>query len=258
VRPNVKARSERSAVMTKAARMQRRVDDLIERERTLADDGLRKLQASADRMLPWNATGPRDAPERPLASVAEIGKREAAGEVTRAAARMGRQLSDLVDLARIESGTLRIVKAPRDVGTLLVAIRQSYGPLLAKRAVSFTVVAPFPAIVASFDHGRIVQVLSNLIGHAIKFTAPGGRVGLHVERQWQQVQFVLRDNGRGIPPEALPHLFERFSRSDGDVRRGLGLGLYICQRIVEAHGGRIWVESEFGTGTTFRFTLPAH
>jgi signal transduction histidine kinase len=115
---------------------------------------------------------------------------------------------------------------------------------------------PVDAIVASFDHDRIVQVLSNLLGNAMKFVPAQGTVDLHVKRRDGQVEFVLHDNGPGIHPNALPNVFKRFWQIDSDKRRGLGLGLYICHEIVEAHGGRIWVESDFGKGATFRFTLP--
>jgi signal transduction histidine kinase len=183
--------------------------------------------------------------------------REAAQEVTRAAARMQRLLTDLLDVARIESGAFRIVKREHDIGALVTEVFQSYRPLFAERRILFTVEVPTSAVVASFDHDRIVQVLSNLLGNAMKFTPPGGTTTLHVAPGPRQVEFVLEDSGPGIHPDALPHLFERFWQIDSDTRRGLGLGLYICKNIVEAHGGRIWADSDFGKGATLRFTLPA-
>jgi signal transduction histidine kinase len=111
-------------------------------------------------------------------------------------------------------------------------------------------------VVASFDHDRIIQVLSNLLANAMKFTPANGTVDLHVEQRTDQVELVLRDDGPGIAATALPHIFKRFWQIDSSGRRGLGLGLHICEEIVAAHGGRIWVESELGRGTTFRFTLP--
>jgi signal transduction histidine kinase len=181
---------------------------------------------------------------------------EAAEDVRRAAARIERMLTDLLDVARIESGMLRVAEQQHDVGVLLTEILQSYRPLFADRAITFVVEGPVDAIVASFDHDRIVQVLSNLLGNAMKFVPAQGTVDLHVKRQDGQVEFVLHDSGPGIHPNALPNVFKRFWQIDSDKRRGLGLGLYICQKIVEAHGGRIWVESDFGKGATFRFTLP--
>jgi signal transduction histidine kinase len=182
--------------------------------------------------------------------------REDALEVIRAAARMNRLLADLLDVARIESKTLRIAKRPHDVGLLLTEVLRSYRPLFADRGMTFSVGVPIPAIVAFFDRDRIVQVLSNLLGNALKFTPREGAVHLHAVRGEGQIEFVLRDSGPGIHSTALPHVFERFWQIDSDTRRGLGLGLYICEKIVALHGGRIWAESEFGNGATFRFTLP--
>jgi signal transduction histidine kinase len=186
----------------------------------------------------------------------EAATREAADEVTRAAARMERLLTDLLDVARIDSGMLRIVKRPHDVGALLTEVRQSYGPLFAARGVTFAVEEPATRVLASFDSDRIVQVLSNLLGNAMKFVPSKGTVDLHAETRVGHVEFVLADNGPGILPAALPHVFDRFWQVERGARRGLGLGLYICKEIVEAHGGRIWAESNVGKGATFWFTLP--
>lgn len=186
----------------------------------------------------------------------EVVTRTSARAVTLAVARMERLLSDLLDVARIQSGTLRMVKRQHDVASLLVEIFHSYGPMFSDRDIKFTVNTPADSIVACFDYDRIVQVISNLVGNAMKFTQGGGTVALHAAQQGEQVAFALRDNGPGIPQSALPHIFERFSQIDNDARRGLGLGLHICENIVHAHGGKIWAESEIGKGATFHFTLP--
>jgi signal transduction histidine kinase len=101
-----------------------------------------------------------------------------------------------------------------------------------------------------------VQVLSNLLGNAMKVTPGGGAVDLRAERQAKHVAFALHNDGAGISAAALPHIFERFWQIDSVARRGLGLGLNICRAIIEAHGGQIWAESEVGKGAMFRFTLP--
>jgi signal transduction histidine kinase len=181
---------------------------------------------------------------------------QGAEEVLRAAARMERLLSDLLDVARIDSGTLDIRKAPHEVGVFLGEIYQSYRRLFEHRGVALFVDGPAAALTVSFDHDRIVQVMSNLLGNAMKFTPRGGTVHLGLARGDGEIEFSLQDSGRGIRADALPHVFERFSQINSGDRRGLGLGLHISQRIVEAHGGRIWGESEFGKGATFRFTLP--
>jgi signal transduction histidine kinase len=182
--------------------------------------------------------------------------REAAQEVTFAAARMERLLTDLLDVARIEAGVFRIVKRRHDVSALLAEVFCSYRPLFAARRMSFAGERPVTEVFASFDRDRIVQVLSNLLGNAMKFTPINGTISLQAERRDGGIEFMVRDNGPGIHPDVLPHVFERFWQIDSNTRRGLGLGLYICEKIVEAHNGRIWAESDFGKGATFRFTLP--
>jgi signal transduction histidine kinase len=194
-----------------------------------------------------------------LAGSVDAAMREAAVDVQHSAARMTRLLSDLLDGARIDAGTLRIVPARHDVGALLREICASYTPLFEARRLSFTVDAsalPVPGPIA-FDHDRIVQVLSNLLSNAMKFTQANGTVDLRADWHADCVEFVVRDSGPGIAKHALPHVFERFWQAGTESRDGLGLGLYICKTIVEAHGGRIGVESEPGNGATFRFTLPA-
>jgi signal transduction histidine kinase len=182
---------------------------------------------------------------------------EMAQDMVLAAARMERLLTDLLDVARVESGTLRITKNPNDVGALVTEVHRSYRPLFADRGMCLAAGTPDVAVMASLDHDRIVQVLSNLLSNAMKFThRPDGRIDLRVEQTAEHVEFAVRDNGLGISSNLLPHVFERFWQLDRDHRRGLGLGLYICKKIVEGHGGRIWAESELGEGATFRFTLP--
>jgi len=184
--------------------------------------------------------------------------RDAAQDIVLAAARMERLLADLLDVTRIQSGSLTIAKTDHDVGLLLAEVQRTYEPLFAARELAFEVELPVAATVASFDHDRIVQVLSNLLANAMKFTPRGGAVHLHVEPgEGSELEFVLRDNGAGIQPSALPHVFERFWQLDADTTRGLGLGLFICKKIVEGHGGHIRAESGPGPGATFRFTLPA-
>ena len=188
---------------------------------------------------------------------ADDSTREAAEDVLRAAARMERLLADLLDVARIESGTFRVGKGRHDVSALLAEVLHEYGPLFVDRDVTLKVDMPAAPLVASFDHDRVVQVISNLLGNAMKFTPPRGVVHLHAERGAADVVLVVRDTGPGIHPEALPHVFERFWKRDDEARRGLGLGLYICRTIAEAHGGDITVESDLGKGSTFRVSLPA-
>jgi signal transduction histidine kinase len=113
-------------------------------------------------------------------------------------------------------------------------------------------------LLAAFDDQRILQVLANLISNSLKFTHRGGKITVRGEREAGNVRLCVRDTGSGIPDDALERIFERFAQVGKDDRRGLGLGLYISRCIVEAHGGRIWAESQPGTGSKMCFTLPAH
>ena len=110
------------------------------------------------------------------------------------------------------------------------------------------------------DPDRIAQLLSNLLGNAIKFTPPHGAVTLSAHDDGDEILFVVRDTGVGIPAEQLVHVFERFYQAPRStlpaIRHGAGLGLPISRGIVEAHGGNIWIESTPGIGTTVRFSLP--
>jgi signal transduction histidine kinase len=109
------------------------------------------------------------------------------------------------------------------------------------------------------DPKKIAQVLSNLLSNALKFTPEGGVIDAHAQRDGQFVRFTVIDTGPGIPADELAHLFDRFyqARDNKQKNKGLGLGLAICKGLVEAHGGRIWVESILGAGCGFNFTLPA-
>ena len=106
------------------------------------------------------------------------------------------------------------------------------------------------------DHERLLQVFENLLGNAIKFTPAGGRITVGAEPRDDQVLFWVSDTGIGLGAHELPHVFERLWQASGAGRHGAGLGLPIVKGLVEAHGGRVWVESNPGEGSTFRFTIP--
>jgi signal transduction histidine kinase len=107
------------------------------------------------------------------------------------------------------------------------------------------------------DGDRILQVFSNLVGNALKFTPAGGTITVQAEAADRAVRFSVADTGPGIPAEQIPRLWDRYWQASKTDHRGAGLGLAIAKGIVEAHGGQIWVESEVGRGTTFFFTVPA-
>jgi PAS domain S-box-containing protein len=177
--------------------------------------------------------------------------------VRRAADRMTRMIQDLLDVKRMESGRLGIEPKPEPAMSLVGDTIEMLRPLAEGSSIRLEChVAPnLPPVLA--DATRISQVLSNLVGNAVKFTPRDGLISIVAERvEGEEVRFAVIDTGAGIPAEQLPHIFGRFWQAKQADRRGIGLGLAIAKGIVEAHHGRIWVESSVGLGSTFYFTLP--
>ncbi|MFL5602507.1 MAG: PAS domain S-box protein [Gemmatimonadaceae bacterium] len=177
--------------------------------------------------------------------------------VRRAADRMNRMIQDLLDVKRMESGRLTIELKPEEPGSLVNDTVDMLRPLAAGTGIMLDTALDddLPCVVA--DVARIQQVLSNLVGNAVKFTPRNGRITVSAERIDGEVRFGVIDTGPGIPAEQVPHIFGRFWQARASDRRGIGLGLAIAKGIVEAHNGRIWVESHVGLGSTFYFTLPS-
>jgi PAS domain S-box-containing protein len=183
--------------------------------------------------------------------------RDRAHQIRRSATRMSRLIGDLLDAAAIETGSLPISRTRQDVAPLVEEALEMMRPMAHGRTLALerVLVGDVPAV--DCDRERILQVFSNLIGNAIKFTPQGGAITVSVERVVDEVRFAVTDTGPGIIAEDLPHVFDRYWRAKRTERGSVGLGLYIVKGIVEAHGGRIWVESRVGIGSTFYFTLPA-
>jgi signal transduction histidine kinase len=179
-----------------------------------------------------------------------------AERILRCAARMNRLVTDLLDVVSLEAGMLRINPALHDAVELGTEVVEAFQTAFVAKGVALTMGHDTNEIVAKYDHERIFQALSNLMSNALKFTEPGGTVGLMVERADSALRFSVTDTGKGIPADQVAAVFERFRQVKRD-RRGLGLGLYIARCIVEAHGGKIWAESPGSRGTAVRFTLPA-
>ncbi|PTL83195.1 ATP-binding protein [Vitiosangium sp. GDMCC 1.1324] len=182
--------------------------------------------------------------------------RKQAGRIQAAAERMGRLISDLLDWGRIEAGGLPLEPSEQEVSSLLTEALESVRPLAEARGLRVAAELPDEDVRVDCDRTRVLQVLGNLLGNAVKFTPDGGQltVGARVHRG--ELHLWVRDTGAGIRPEALPHVFERYWQAKDAESRGTGLGLTIAKGIVEAHGGRIWAQSEWGKGSTFTFTLP--
>ncbi|MGH7504679.1 MAG: ATP-binding response regulator [Longimicrobiales bacterium] len=178
------------------------------------------------------------------------------GIIRRTAERMNRLIQDLLDVSRMEAGRFSVEALPDRVGTLIDEALEMLEPLAAGRGVTLVDGANDRDRRVLADHDRILQVLSNLVGNAVKFTPAGGSVMIGVEADGDAMRFSVRDQGPGIPAEHLDRIFDRFWQADRKGGEGAGLGLAIARGIVEAHRGRIWAESETGAGATFFFTLP--
>jgi PAS domain S-box-containing protein len=176
--------------------------------------------------------------------------------IKRQAEQMNRMIQDLLDVARIEAGRLAMEERREDPASLLRESCEAAQRLAESEAITVSSEAEpdLPPVCA--DRQRVLQVMSNLMGNAIRFTPEGGRIRLEARRDGDCVRFSVADTGTGIDADDLPHLFERFYQAQKNRRGGAGLGLSISKGIVEAHGGRIGVESEPRVGTTVFFTLP--
>ncbi|HEY7035462.1 MAG TPA: PAS domain S-box protein [Thermomicrobiales bacterium] len=169
--------------------------------------------------------------------------------------RMTRLVADLSDVLSLESGRFELRRQPTD----LVALTRAHVAAAAEQSQRHAVQleAPVEPVVGEWDGARLGQVLQNLLGNAIKHLPTGGTIVVAVEPRPDEALLSVRDDGPGIAPEHLPRLFDRFYRAGvGPRPPGLGMGLYIARMLIEAHGGRIWVESNVGEGSTFFVALP--
>jgi PAS domain S-box-containing protein len=176
--------------------------------------------------------------------------------IAHATARMNRLIQDLLDVTRIEAHGLSVETAPIAVAPLIAEVIESQRSLASDASVRLVAEVPDRLPTISADRDRVLQVLENLVGNATKFTAPGGRIVVSAEIRGGAVVFRVADTGAGMPPEAVAHAFDRFWQARARRTGGAGLGLAIVKGIVEAHGGRTWIESEVGRGTTVFFTIP--
>jgi PAS domain S-box-containing protein len=175
--------------------------------------------------------------------------------ISRSAHRMERLIGDLLDFARVQTGTLTIEPHLNEAASLLHDSVDVFKPLADKKRLRLATEVP-EGLFVSCDRDRVQQVLSNLVGNAIKFTPAEGNVSIRAKRNDGEARFDVTDTGPGIEAEDLPRIWERFWQAKIPGDGGLGLGLSIAKALVEAHGGRIWAESKIGAGTTFSFTLP--
>ncbi len=178
------------------------------------------------------------------------------GIIRRAAVRMDHLISDLLDVATIAGGHLSMAPRSHPAAALLRAADEALRPIVEEKGIRFSCHDAGDGAMLHADPDRILQVLSNLAGNAVRFTPEGGCITLGLRLDDGHAVFSVADTGPGIPPEQMPHLFEQFWQADRAGRSGTGLGLTIAHGIVAAHGGRIWVESVPREGATFHVALP--
>lgn len=176
--------------------------------------------------------------------------------IMRSVHRMSAMLKDLVDVTRYEGGLLELKRQPLVLATVIDDVLHGLSQLTEAAQVSIVLAPDLPPVYA--DDDRLERVLENLLSNALNYSEPGSPIHITANQQADEVVVSVTDEGYGIRPDELPHIFERFYRIRAQGRRveGTGLGLYITRELIEAHGGRVWVESEYGKGSTFSFTLP--
>jgi PAS domain S-box-containing protein len=180
--------------------------------------------------------------------------------IQQAAAQMDTLIQDLLDVTRIEAGRLRVTPRSVDPRALIAEALEALQPIAVTAGVTLGAIYEDDLPEVQVDPERMIQVLSNVVGNALKFTPSGGRVELRVVRAQQGIEIRVTDTGEGIEPAQLPHVFDRFFQAARGARtgprQGAGLGLPIASGIVEAHGGTIGIESIAGEGTTVTIALP--
>ncbi len=176
--------------------------------------------------------------------------------IQRSANRANRLIQDLLDVAKIQAGGLAVDPVAVEVKGLVGEVMESATTLASAAQIKVTsdFNEPLPSVAS--DRERVLQVFTNLIGNAIKFTPKGGSITIRATHESGEVRFTVADSGPGIPREHLDHVFDRYWQAKSTAKLGTGLGLSIAKGIVEAHGGRIWAESPPGRGAEFNFTLP--
>jgi PAS domain S-box-containing protein len=174
--------------------------------------------------------------------------------------RLSELISDLLDTARIEAGRVRLEIEPVQVPSIVGEVCDSLAETIRERGLALTVESDPDVPAVHADRNRLIQVLMNLLSNAYRYTPVGGSITVSVRPDKDAVLVEVKDTGIGIAPEDQEKIFERFFRADQELvneQTGTGLGLPIARSLVELHGGRLWLESELGQGSTFSFTLPA-
>jgi signal transduction histidine kinase len=167
-----------------------------------------------------------------------------------------RLISDILDMERFAEGKLQLTLVPQDMNQLIQEAIETFSHAASERNISLKCIPSPTNRPVLCDRDRIFQVLGNLIGNAIKFTPENGQITIETNETENELQVSVKDNGIGIPKDKINRIFERYAQLENKSRQGLGLGLYISSMLVEAHHGKLGVESTPGRGTTFTFSIP--
>jgi signal transduction histidine kinase len=249
------------------------VDELGQQFNVMADrlsESLRLLQADRDRLREFVADVSHEL-RTPIAALRTFTELQRDGEIddaqrreflersTQQINRLEWMSTNLLDLSRIDAGIFPLDMRPGDLREPVRAVVEAYSEQAGRAGISLVFEVPAEPVMLSLDRERIVQLLSNLVGNALKFTPRGGEVIVELVDRGDDVVVEVRDSGPGIPEADLPLVFDRFFRGAnvGEARAsGSGLGLAIARSIVEMHGGSIGVSSAIGRGATFSVSLP--
>ncbi|MBM4439967.1 MAG: hybrid sensor histidine kinase/response regulator [Candidatus Rokubacteria bacterium] len=247
------------------ARVAARVRGAIERRRLLQE--VQELRANFTSMLVHDLRSPITVVNAYVDMLGQGGagpvtdrQRQLLGRIQESCGRMVRLIGEILDLSKLEAGKLRLERRPLDLDAQAAEVVERFGLSARDKSIELTFRALASPCRVFADEGRIDQVLMNLLGNALKFTPRGGAIKVEVGRLGDDVELSVRDTGPGIPADELPLIFERFRQgttTHATQSPGSGLGLVICRHLVEAHGGRIWAQSEPGRGSRFVFRLPA-
>lgn len=181
--------------------------------------------------------------------------RKQAQSIENVTMRMDYLIQTMLDVVTVEVGQFSVKPQPDDAGAIVSEVIDMFDAVAHAKQLELAWRVTPPHLTVCADRERILQVLTNLVGNALKFTPRGGRVTITVDVAGDRARFSVADTGAGIAGEDLPNVFDRFWRKGATSQKGTGLGLFIARSIVVAHGGEIWVESELGQGSTFSFTL---
>lgn len=182
---------------------------------------------------------------------------EISASILHAANHMDRLVNNLLDFAKLERGDIIIEPQPYPVSLLIDKALSPFRMHVIKKSLRVSKMLEPPDLSVTCDHDRIIQVISNLLDNAVKFTPIGGSISITAKLVESEIEFAVKDTGAGIPKDQLERIFDRFSQGRGPRKQGMGLGLYLAKGLVRLHGGRIWAKSREREGSEFYFRLPA-